>query len=78
LAAGGAKKGFGRSARGHAQRDEERKTVALRYEEQRDAVIGFSFRGRLLTVVHIEVAYDYIRIISARRASSAQEAIYAE
>ena len=47
-------------------------------DEQRDAVIGFSFSGRLLTVVHIEVAYEYIRIISARRASSAEEAIYVE
>jgi len=51
---------------------------ASRHEEQRDAVIGFSSNGRLLTVVHIEVAYDYIRIIPARRASSAEEAIYAE
>ena len=51
---------------------------ASRNEEQRDAVIGFSSNGRLLTVVHIEVAYEYIRIISARRASSAEEAIYVE
>ena len=49
-----------------------------RNEEHRDAVIGFSSHGRLLIVVHIEVAYEYIRIISARRASSAEEAIYAE
>jgi uncharacterized DUF497 family protein len=51
---------------------------ASRNEEQRDAAIGFSSNGRLLTVVHIEVGYEYIRIISARRASSAEEAIYAE
>jgi uncharacterized DUF497 family protein len=51
---------------------------ASRNEEQRDAVIGFSSNGRLLTVVHVEVDKDYIRIISARRASSAEEAIYAE
>lgn len=31
---------------------------ASRNEEQRDAVIGFSSNGRLLTVVHIEVGYE--------------------
>ena len=51
---------------------------ASRNEEHRDAVIGISGQGRLLTVVHIEVEAEYIRIISARRAASAEEATYAE
>src|SRR5712664_3129103 len=49
---------------------------ASRNEEGRDAAIGFSSAGRLLTVVHIEVEGDYIRIISARRASASEEAFY--
>jgi len=49
---------------------------ASRYEERRDAVIGFSSAGRLLTVVHIEVEGEFIRIISAWRASAAEEAFY--
>jgi uncharacterized DUF497 family protein len=49
---------------------------AGRNDEARDAVIGFSSLGRLLTVVHIEVDGDYIRIISARRASAPEEALY--
>lgn len=49
---------------------------ASRNEEQRDAVIGFSSAGRLLTVVHIEVEGEFIRIISAWRASPAEEAFY--
>jgi uncharacterized DUF497 family protein len=40
----------------------------------RTAVISLS--GRLLTVVHIEVDGEYIRIISARRASASEEAFY--
>ena len=47
-----------------------------RNEERRDAVIGFSSAGRLLTVVHIEVEGEFIRIISAWRASAAEEAFY--
>jgi uncharacterized DUF497 family protein len=47
-----------------------------RNDEGRDAAIGFSSSNRLLTVVHIEVDGEYIRIISARRASSAEEAFY--
>jgi uncharacterized DUF497 family protein len=43
---------------------------ASRYEEQRDAVIGFSSAGRLLTVVHIELEGEFIRIISAFRPMS--------
>ena len=49
---------------------------ASRNEEQRDAVIGFSSASRLLTVVHIEVEGEFIRIISAWRASAAEEAFY--
>ena len=33
---------------------------ARRIEQPRDAVIGFSSAGRLLTVVHIEVDGDYL------------------
>jgi hypothetical protein len=49
---------------------------ASRNDEGRDAAIGFSSAGRLLTVVHIEVDGDYVRIISARRASASEEAFY--
>jgi len=36
---------------------------ASRNDESRDAVIGFSSDGRLLTVVHIELEEEFIRII---------------
>ena len=49
---------------------------ASRRQEQRDAVIGFSSAGCLLTVVHIEFEGEFIRIISAWRASAAEEAFY--
>jgi uncharacterized protein len=49
---------------------------ASRNDEGRDAAIGFSSSGRLLTVVHIEVDGEYIRIISARRASPSEETFY--
>jgi uncharacterized DUF497 family protein len=49
---------------------------ASRNEEQRDAVIGFSSAGRLLTVVHVEFVGEFIRIISAWRASPSEEAFY--
>ena len=49
---------------------------ASRNEELRDAVIGFSSIGRLLTVVHVEAEGEFIRIISAWRASAAEEAFY--
>jgi uncharacterized DUF497 family protein len=49
---------------------------ASRNEEKRDAVIGFSSSGRLLTVVHVEFEEEFIRIISAWRASAAEEAFY--
>jgi len=49
---------------------------ASRNNEGRDAAIGFSSIGRLLTVVHTEVDGDHIRLISARRASASEEAFY--
>ncbi len=49
---------------------------ASRNEERRDAAIGFSSVGRLLTVVHIEFEGESIRIISAWRASATEEEIY--
>jgi uncharacterized DUF497 family protein len=51
---------------------------ASRNDERRDTAIGFSLTGRLLTVVHIEVHDDSIRLISARRASATEETIYAQ
>src|SRR5882757_3517389 len=49
---------------------------ASRNDERRDAAIGFSATGRLLTVVHIEAEGDHIRLISARRASAPEESLY--
>jgi len=49
---------------------------ASRNEEPRDAAIGFSSIGRLLTVVHIEFDGKSIRIISAWRASPVEEEFY--
>lgn len=46
---------------------------ASRNDEAREAVIGYDLLGRLLFVVHVEFAEEYIRIISARKAT-AQEA----
>jgi len=37
--------------------------------EARDAVMGYDESGRLLCVVHIEVDNEFIRIISARKAT---------
>ncbi len=51
---------------------------ATRHDEVRDAVIGFDQTGRLLFVVHIELEGSSIRIISARRAEPAEEALYAQ
>ena len=42
---------------------------ATRNDEARAAVIGFDALGRVLFVVHIEVEGEYIRIISARKAT---------
>ena len=42
---------------------------AERNTEARDAAIGYDTQGRLLFVVHVEVEDEYIRIISARKAT---------
>lgn len=49
---------------------------ATRNDEARDAIIGFDALGRLLFVVHIEVEGEYIRIISARQATSQERKDY--
>lgn len=51
---------------------------ATRSEEAREAAIGFSLTARLLTVVHLEVNGEFVRIISAWRATAEEEAIYAQ
>ncbi|MFT4257555.1 MAG: BrnT family toxin [Pseudoxanthomonas sp.] len=43
---------------------------ASRNDEARDAVIGHDGEGRLLFVVHVVFENDFIRIISARKATS--------
>ena len=43
---------------------------ASRNDEARDAVIGYDVQGRLLFVVHIQFEDEYIRIISARKATA--------
>ncbi len=72
--------------RKHGVRFEEAATVfgdplfvlvdASRNDEARQAAIGFDLAGRLLYVVHIEIESEYIRIISARRATSDEEREY--
>lgn len=42
---------------------------ASRNGESRDAAIGYDEQGRLLFVVHIEIEGEFIRIISARKAT---------
>jgi uncharacterized DUF497 family protein len=43
---------------------------AGRHGEARDAVIGFDAAGRVFFVVHVQIADDHIRLISARRATA--------
>jgi uncharacterized DUF497 family protein len=50
---------------------------AARNVEARHAAIGFDGAGCLLYVVHLEVEADALRLISARRATAAEEATYA-
>ncbi len=74
--------------RKHGVRFEEAATVFLdplfvlvdasRHDEVRDAVIGFDVVGRLLYVVHVVVEADAVRLISARRPTPAEEALYAD
>lgn len=71
----------------HGVRFEEAATVffdpmfilvdASRSNEARHAAIGFDQTGCLLYVVHIEVEAAFIRILSARRADTKEESIYA-
>jgi uncharacterized DUF497 family protein len=49
---------------------------AERNEESRDAVIGYDEFGRLLYVVHIEIESEFIRLISARKATMTERNIY--
>ena len=49
---------------------------ASRNEEARDAAIGRDSRGRLLTVVHIEIEDESIRVISARKATKTEARPY--
>lgn len=51
-------------------------TEASRNDELRDAVLGMDSRQRLLYVVHVSFESDFIRIISARRATRAERATY--
>lgn len=49
---------------------------ASRSEEVRDAAVGLDEMRRLLYVVHIEMAEEAIRMISARRATREESAFY--
>lgn len=49
---------------------------ATRHHEERDAVIGFDALSRLLFVAHLGVEGVYIRIISARKATSQERKDY--
>lgn len=49
---------------------------ASRNNESRDAAIGLDEQGRLLYVVHIEVESEFIRIISARKATRLERDYY--
>jgi uncharacterized DUF497 family protein len=51
-------------------------TDAGRNEEARDAAIGYDAQGKLLFVVHIEFNNEFIRIISARKASKEERKHY--
>ncbi len=51
---------------------------AARTEEARQAAIGFDRAGRLLCVVHLEFEADFIRLISARRATFDEELRYVD
>ncbi|WP_163560465.1 BrnT family toxin [Halomonas sp. NO4] len=50
---------------------------ASRNDQPRDAVIGFDVHTRLLFVVYVEIQESGLRIVSARRATRREEAIYA-
>lgn len=48
------------------------------HEEERFVTLGYSLKRRLLFVVHTEVADDFIRIISARKATLHERRQYEE
>ncbi len=49
---------------------------ASRHDEARDAIIALDSRWNLLFVVHIELADESIRIISARKATGRERESY--
>src|SRR3546814_1216717 len=51
---------------------------ASRNEESRDALIGFDAGSRLLYVVHVVIEAEVLRLVSARRATPEEEALYAQ
>ena len=53
-------------------------TDASRHDEARHTGMGFAATGRLLFVVHIEVAHAYVRMSSACRAETEEERRYAD
>lgn len=53
-------------------------TEAGRMDEARHAAIGFDQSARLLYVVHLEIEDDRLRLISARRVTTAEESLYAD
>jgi hypothetical protein len=76
------------NAHKHGVRFEEAATVffdplfvvvdAERHDEARHAVIGFDAHAPLLYIVHVEIEDGVLRLISARRATRAEENRYAE
>ena len=50
--------------------------ISSRNNENRLGVIGYGATEHLLFVVHIEIADEGFRIISARRVTAAERAIY--
>jgi uncharacterized DUF497 family protein len=51
---------------------------ASRNFEQRDGIIGETIKSQLLFVVHIQVEDEFIRIISARKATAHEKRQYYE
>lgn len=49
---------------------------ASRHNEKREGALGCSFDFRLLFVVHLEIEVEFIRIISAREATSTERESY--
>ena len=51
---------------------------ASRNDENRTGVIGYGAKERLLFVVHVEKLHEGFRIISTRRATTAERRLYEE